>query len=329
MAVIVASCGHSDSFRVNGVIDDGATINLRVVYYTDGNILTGITASKEGKFMYEGKASKPCLIEIYDNDYRILARMAAQPGEDIDLKINRANPYLNQVKGNKISDDWSAFLNANAEMLQSGAVSDRNALIAKYVAENPSNPAAEFVLITEYDASAPGAAALADSLYNGLAEEVRALGFGAAFAQMLEYNGKEAARAVVTPVPYLAHGGKTEIFKPSAQQYSLLCFSDNSSGRDSLVSQIREMEKSERKGRFKIADFSTDADTMLWHSSTSTDSAKWTQGWVAGGISAQAVARLGIPSIPYAIIADSAGHQIWRGSSISKAKSQLDSLLKR
>ena len=54
------------------------------------------------------------------------------------------------------------------------------------------------------------------------------------------------------------------------------------------------------------------------------DTATLQQAWAPGGIFARDVDRLAIPSLPYYIIADTAGRQIYRGSSLAAAIDSLD-----
>ena len=74
---------------------------------------------------------------------------------------------------------------------------------------------------------------------------------------------------------------------------------------------------------------SMDADTMSWRRNVRADSVSWPTAWAAGAIAAPGVDRLGIPSVPYFIVADSTGRQLFRGRSIKQAEALVDSILKR
>lgn len=330
IAVLTASCGHSDSFRVEGRLADGKAINLRIIYYSDGAVVTGITASKDdGKFIFEGHLSSPALVEIYDNDYRLLGRMVASPGDDLEATLNTSQAYLSEVKGNKDSEEWSKFLNTNAEMLQSRQTDARNALIAKYVQEHPDSHVSELLMMTEYDASADGAAAMADSLLGVINPEIREKGYSVGYGLIVDRVGRQAAKEKVQPIPYRKTGNKTALFKPSEKPYSLLAFTNDRSGRDTVVPELRKLMNDMPRRRFNVVELSMDIDTVVWARSIRTDTAAWIQGWVAGAISGQSIDRLGLPDVPYYILADSTGHQIWRGKSLKEATTQLRNCLKR
>ncbi len=317
---MLAACGHSDSFRVHGELTDGSNINLRLVYYTNGTVHTGITASNAGRFMYEGQAAKPALVEIYDNDYRLLGRTMAQNGEDIEIKIDRSNYYRNTVKGNKTAEDLTSYLNANADVLQSSSIAGRNGIIAEQVGANPDSQGSYLLLVTEF--STQGYEHMADSLLSLISEEARIDGVSAGFEALLQRVADGIAADSVVPVPYMISGGITRMFRPADSPLSLIVLSDSRSGRDSVLTAMRGLAGYERKGRFDILDLNLDQDTIVWRRSVRADSASWTQGWAAGGISAQGIDRLGVPGLPYFVLVDSAGHTLWRGVSASEAVSR-------
>lgn len=330
MALVLTSCGHSDTFRIEGKLTDGSAINLRIIYYSDGAVVTGITASKDGgKFVYEGHVSYPALIEIYDNDYRLLGRMVASPGDDLEVKLDTKQPYLIEIEGNKTSKQWSDFLRTNAEMLQSGKHSARNELIANYVKDNPDNRVSELLMMTEFDASVPGGAILADSLMNLISPDIREKGFSVSYGLIVERVGKQASNEKVMPIPYRKLDNITALFKPSEKPYNLIALTDDHSNRDTIIKELRHIAATHPHQRLGLIELSMDMDTTVWARSIRTDSATWTQGWVAGAISGQSIDRLGIPDVPYYIVADSAGHQVWRGKSITEASSQLKNILNR
>ncbi|MDE6121334.1 MAG: hypothetical protein K2F63_06050, partial [Muribaculaceae bacterium] len=67
-------------------------------------------------------------------------------------------------------------------------------------------------------------------------------------------------------------------------------------------------------------------DTADWRKSVLPDSASWRQGWAAGTVSAIGVDRLAIPSLPFFVVCDSTGRQIYRGSDMTRACALADSL---
>ena len=325
LAALLVACGDSDSFRIHGELTDGSNINLRVVYYTNSSVHTGITASNAGKFMYEGVAQKPALVEIYDNDYRLLGRLVASNGQDIDIKIDRSNIYRNTIKGNSASEAFAAALGPRADKLQSSSIAERNAIIADIIAADPAAIGSYLLLITEFSTS--GYERQADSLLSLIPAEARIEGISAGFEALLQRVADGIACDTVMPVSYMVSGGNTRIFDPSGNRLSLIVLSDSRDGRDSVLKAVRSIASRRRKDRIDILDLNLDQDTMVWRRNVRNDSATWTQGWIAGGISAQAVDRLGIPRLPYFVLIDSTGVAMWRGSSASQAENQINKYL--
>lgn len=320
-ALIMASCGHGDSIRVEGKIEGKETINLRLVYFSDGSVRTGVTASQEGDFAFEVPATAQSLVEIYDNDYRIMARFVADAGDDISLNINRQNPYLTKVKGNKLAEAWSKFLNDNAEQLRGASKAQRNKTIGDFVRANPDNPLSELLMATEFDASAE-ASAEAATLMDMIAPEAKSSGFSVGFAEMVAQTGKMGPEATVEPIDYKIHGEK-KTYDPKEAEVSLIAFTNQSSGRDSIVGALRRLARHKAKGKFELMDLNTDVDTFAMRRTVLADSATWTQGWLPGGVAAKGADRLAIPSQPFFIVVGKDGRQLWRGASITAASSQV------
>ena len=320
VATFVSGCGHSDSFVVKGTVDGKPNMNLRVVYYSDGKLGTGITVVREGVFDFKGNAPEHALVEIYDNDYRLMGRIVTVNGEDMELTLDRLNPYKIKADGNELSKRWAAFLNKNVEDLMSKPVEDRNAIVAEYVQQNTSDPLSELLMISEYDSSTTERAFEADSLLRLLTDEAKIYNFSSAFVSLLERVAYEKAVSPVTELKYLASGNKLKTFKTSDNNLSLIALSNDDSRRDSIVEILRDLDKHSKKGIFAILDLSADIDTVAWHRSVAYDSVEWQQGWAIGGISGQALDSLGIPTLPYFIVADTTGKQLWRGNQLTEAK---------
>ncbi len=320
LVMLASACGHDESFIITGKVEDVPTMNLRIVYYVNGKVLTGVTAATDGNFMYEGRTSDKSLIEIYDNDYRLLGRVVAMPGEDIVLTLNRAEPYTIKASGNDISSRWAAFLNENAEALSSTRAAEHNAPIAEYIRANPTDELSAYLLMSQYDSSSAEPIP-ADSLWNLIDETARPKDIAAAFLMQMGRVASATANRPIINIPYIVSGNDAEIFKPSEQKLTFIAFSDDFSGRDSTITVLRDLDSRRKSKRFEMLDLSVDSDTITWRRSVRNDSAEWIQGWVAGSISGQAISKLGVPTIPYYIVADSTGNQLWRGHSASEAKS--------
>ena len=165
-----AACGHPDSLRLEGKLIDESTINLRVLYDSGRGMQSGITASRNGKFRFEGRTARPTLIDIYDNEYRLLGRTYGANGEDIKLTLDRSNPYNMTAKGNPVAERWAAWLHSHADSLRTADSDTRNRMVAGYVGSHRDDIVSALLMMTLYDSSGPRGAAAA-ALWDSIAEE--------------------------------------------------------------------------------------------------------------------------------------------------------------
>ncbi len=320
VCLFLTGCGHPDSFRVDGVIEGNPTMNLRVVYSGPGGVQSSVTASREGKFHFEGHSDRPTIVQVFDNEYRVIGRTIAANGEDLHLRLDRENPYNITAEGDALAARWATWLRERADSLHAATPAERNAIIGGYIKSNPGDPVGGLLLLTDYDSSGSNASGAAE-LWASLEEEAKPGQLAAGYVAMLDRVTSASAGGQIVPVPYMVSGGKTELFRPAAARLNLIAVTGMSEGHDSVAGMLSRAGRHRSKGRFEVVELSLVPDTMEWRRSVYNDSVKWTQGWIAGGISAGAVGRLGIPSLPYFIVADSAGTQLWRGSAAEEALS--------
>lgn len=321
LGLLAASCGHPDSFRIEGEIEGAPSMNLRVLYTGRDGVTATVTAAREGKFSFEGTSERPAVVQIFDNEYRVLGRTVAQNGEDVHLRLDRDNPYRISASGDPLGEAWAQWLNTRADSLRTATAAERNDIIARFVAANPTDPVSALLMITDFDSSGPRSARAAE-LWAAIAPEARPAYLTAGYEAQLSRVADAAARERIAAIPYMKRGGKTEIYRPASARLTLIAVTDAAGGRDSIVAALDRATRHRAKGRLEVLELSMAVDTMEWHRSVLADTVRWTQGWAAGGISGSAVGRLGIPSIPYFILADSAGRQLWRGAGASDAVSQ-------
>lgn len=321
LVVAAAACGHDDSWRIEGEIAGKPTMNLRVLYESDKGVQNAITATREGRFSINGVSSRPAVVEIFDNDYRILGRCYIVNGENINMCLDRDNPFDIKAEGNEISERWSGWLRENADALRAADASGRNALIASYIREHPDDPVSTLLLMTDYDSSGANARSAAD-LWSGLTEKARMPMLTASYAAQLDRVTSAGTARPLAAIPYMSRKGRTELFKPSASRLTLIALSAGRESRDSVARALRRARRLRVPGRFEIMDFSMAKDTVEWRVDTQNDTIDWPEGWIAGGISASSVGHLGLPVLPYFILTDSTGAQLWRGSSAREALSR-------
>jgi len=338
----LAACSESDSFSVEGKLSDGSTINMRAIYYDGDKLQNAIFPTDKGKFSFRAPVSKGTVVELLTNDYRLLGRFYAAPGDELSVTVNPKSPYRISVSGNDVAVRWSNFLNENAKVFDSKNPADINALVEKYVKAHPDDLVSTLLVITSYDAAVNPKGA--EKLLAAIKSEARPEYLVSGFTLSLARVGSEASKQRVVPFSFIDAADSLAYFNPARQKRALLIFTNDVTGRpDSIRDAMHRLaSRNSDPHSLRVLDFSLDYDTISWHRQLREDSlivrVKNTgspyerpplprtsdgdilvHGWAAGSVAATAVERLGIPSLPFFIVVDSTGTQLYRGSEISPA----------
>lgn len=323
LCLVAAACSKSEDFTVKGKIADGATMNVRAIYYEDGKMQNSVFPADKGAFAFKGHSPEGAVIELLANDYRLLGRFYAADGDEIELTLYPKSPSKIQFKGNEIGERWAKVLNDNAALLDSKNTAGINAFVAKYVSAHRDDIVSTLLLMTSYDWSSNPAEG--ERLLASIAAEARPARLVDGCTVNLARVGKQAVEARVVPFSYIDERDSLANFNPRRQEMALLAFSNENSGRaDSIVPALKRIHNARaNEKKLRVLDFSLDSDTLTWRRLIRPDSAKYDHGWVAGSVAAPAVRRLGIPRLPFFVVIDSAGTQLYRGGSIKAAEALL------
>lgn len=325
-AFMAVACGDSDRFTVKGTVEGGRSMNLRYVFYDGDAFMQGITAVRGGDFRFEGTAPQPVLIELFDNDYRLLGRIYAAKGDEIECRIDPADPNRLSASGRKDLSRWTQWLRDNADALAAGR---GDSLVAAYVERNPGDVVATLLVVTQIDASTDRGLHLADSMLTLIAPEARPLNITRSLVAQIEQHvhGPEA-RMRDFGVRMRDRGNDT--LRMASSPLTLFALStERTARRDSVVPALRAIYKSHGGRRLRVVDISLDIDTPAWRRITRPDSAGWIQAWLPGGTASRGIGSLAVPSLPYFIVADSTGSQLLRTPSAAAARSFIDKRMAR
>ncbi|MCC8114628.1 MAG: DUF4369 domain-containing protein [Bacteroidales bacterium] len=316
-----SSCGDEEKFDITGEVAGNPTMNLYMRYYGDDKVMSGVTAVKNGKFEFFGSSKQPTIVEIMDNEYRILGRVYIANKQSVNVKLDRHNPYKMQASGTKINEDWSRAINPKADSLLTAKGPALNRMVEEYIAKNPQNFVSTLMFVTTYDSSVDPFRA--DSVLKSIDPEAR---IGRVLDGYAMVGGRYAEEEASQPIDSLLYRplvrDTVRIFRPSDNALSLLVISQEKNDRkDSIVPMLKRVHEG---GDVRILDIMLCSDTSTWRRTVRVDSAKWEQGWVPGTIFASGLDRLAIPHLPFFIITDSLGHQLYRTSSPSCAERALE-----
>ena len=197
-----------------------------------------------------------------------------------------------------------------------------NALVADFVGKNRSSEAAMAALVTQYrsDCNEIGA----DSLVGCIDPEARPAAMVLNFTSALSAQLSSDARADIIGMSLVNRNDSVERYNPYRHTLTLLAFvADEKAQRDTVVPVLRRLRGDFAERRLAVLEVSAAADSAAWKSSTATDSATWTQTWTPGTVSSQQYRRMSVARVPFFIVADSTGRQLYRGGSAAGAERVL------
>ena len=326
MIFLLSSCGNSTTFTAEGSIKDLGTQNMRVVYYSNGVQLLTVPV-KDDKFNFEANIEVPTIVEFYTSNRSLLGRAYVSPGDDIECVFQKGSPSRAKVEGNDVSERWSKFLNDNIETFARGNIDNINSLIAQYITAHKDDILSTILLVSEYITSENNEEAT--KLLSSISAEARPESLIDSYEALLDRGNNIKAREKIAMTSYYSSSDSLATFVPHKSSYSILAFSNEPSRKSANISEdMRSLREEYSDKRLQVIEISLDLDTATWKKSIKPDSATWQQGWVVGGASAHSIDRLGISRLPFYIVADSTGIQLYRGNSAEDAKKEIENLFK-
>ena len=237
LAVVATACGDSGRFSVQGTVEGGKSMNLRYVFYNGNAFAQGITAVRDGRFSFEGATMQPAMMELYDNDYRLLGRLYVANGDEIECTIDPSDPYMLRAAGNDAIERWTRWQRDNASALNAGRA---DALVEKYVGEHPADVVSTLLLTSLYDTSTPDGVRRADSLLSLIEADARPMNITQSFIAQLDAN-LHAADTRVRDFKARVLGKGPDTLRVADAALSVYAFStEHSLRKDSVVPLLRE-----------------------------------------------------------------------------------------
>lgn len=329
LLVVLTACGNDEEFVIDCEIRGLGSTSVEMYYSTRG-INRATFHPVDGKVVLRGVSAEPTLVEVSTIDNRPLFMCVAANGDKLEVKMDLDNPASLKIEGNEASEEYAKFVTANDSLLNSGDVAAVNRLIADEVRNHPGRVSSAMLLVTRFDAR--GYELEADSLVNLLKADSRPQWVVGAYPGMVGEQVSTSARGSVKPMTI--HTGRinkrdtTVRYWPSSQSYSMIVFTQGSKG-DSILKSLRKLYRDLPERRFKALEIAVMGDSAQWAGYIRNDSAKWMQAWVAGGVGNSAVRPLQVPVVPFFIVADSTGKQIYRGNSLRAADDSVRTRLAR
>ena len=329
LLVLLTGCGNDEEFVIDCNIRGLGSEGVEMTYINRG-VQRAVFHPVDGKVTLRGSSAEPVLVEVSTSDGRPLFTCIAANGDELDVKMDTDTPGKIEIKGNDASRDYSRFISANDSLLRSGDVAAVNRLVAEEVRSHPDRISSAAILVTCFNAR--GYELEADSLVNVLKADARPSGVVGAFPGKVGEQVSADARGPVKAITvYCGHQNDRDTvirYWPSSQSYTLIAVTGRNKG-DSVRKVLRTLTDSLHQRRFKALELCVMADSVAWELSIRRDSAKWMQGWLPGSVANPAIRNLQIPSVPFFIVANSMGRQVYRGHSLSAADDSIRHRLSR
>lgn len=327
-SIFLTSCGSDGSFRINGEIEGYGTGNLRVVYMYKGTLQNVTATAIDGKFSMSGRATEPVLARLYTGNGRFVGALIADDGETIDARFNLAQPSAVSYDGNKDSERLAAFLHANAEALDNGNHTALNQAIAEYVRANGGQYTSGALMAAYFHT--PGHEAEAMELIALLSDDVNAATSLRGLADMLLPLTHPVDSTTMSRFQVFITADSALTVDPAKTPLSLVMITKADTRRsDSVTATLGRLASIAKNGKLQVIDISADADTAAWRTSLrdmeKADSAGYRKqlfvkrGWAPAPYSIYGLEEVPVAATPWFVVADSAGHVLYRGAALSKA----------
>ncbi len=321
--MLLHGCSDNTKFTVSGHVEGNPSMNLYMRYLSGNRLNTGVTVVNEGNFEFTGNSPEATLVEVMDNERRVLGRVYIANGDKATMNINRANPLMSSAESAKepANKRMSDVVSANAEIF--GQSADANRFIEQYADEHPDDLVAALMFVSFYDYKIDPVRA-----YNVALDFPPAICPGTLFDSFFTQMSQAGDSTIYAPVDSLRyrpyHSPEPVAFLTSDGPALIAITNDRSSRTDSVLPRLKELAKVKK---LRILDLTLVQDTGTWKRVTRRDSATWIQGWAPGGIYARGIDRLGVLSMPYYIVTDAEGRQRYRGSDLTAASDTAKSLV--
>ncbi len=327
LAVVMTACGGEDYLTIDGQIKGAGSQNIVLTYYAKGGLQRSVRAANDGRFMFTCLSTTPTLAVVTLADGTQIASVIGQNGDKISIDADLGNLYATKVSGNAHSSQISDWVRNNAEILKSRQNDKINMAVADFVSHNADKLSSTALLVSYFNSE--GYEAQADSLLRLLDVKVRRAEIMQGFNSVISAQLTPTVKASLGYLNFYGRCDSIISYNPRSQSSSILCvLPDGRAARDSVVRRLKVLTNTFSPKRFRPIEISTAPDSLSWIESLGKDTVSWDQTWVMGAVANMPLRSLSIPRLPYFIVADSTGTQLYRGTSITNAEKAIREILK-
>lgn len=321
MALLLVACGHKD-FSIKMHVKDLGSESVTALFYDGTGVRTTTLTAQGGKMQIVGSSSTPILVEVKRSNGLALAWVLVKNGDKIEVDADMNQPGQWTTKGAADNDSLAAVAARLHPLLQRGDKRAVRMQLTNLVRKNHDAPwvTAAIMLYYPLDSDPEGAQTLFARLSPGARPASLVEGFTAILTQRAGPTGEDRRVA-----PFTVRGEKDSLLSvvPTAHPYTLMLFSGENRP-DSIKRALLELRKNHSAEQLNIVETTVWGDTMAWRSRMRRDTVTWKRGWAAGAVGNPGLRRIAIPSVPFMVVTDSTGKQIYRGTSIKAMQQKIN-----
>lgn len=315
-------CGKPQ-FSLDFSLTEDVRENYDVTYYAadhkGGLTVQAVASVRDGKCELTGATKEPTLVSISTHGASVPLIVYARKGDKILISGEGRNPLGWKTEGNEINEKLTAWRLANLATLESNEPDSINRAVKDYAELNNSDPVATIIILSYYDRGAdPGGYASLMASLRGPAREDVWLRVAARADQ--QFHGY-AFPAKFQSLLMRSLGEWADTLKADGRNRVMLLFWQTGyAEKKDMVDSIKTLKEVYPDSVRIIADLCLDVDSATWRSAIRRDSLDFIKRfWVPEGLADPTIRKFQVAGLPYFIVFDSLGNQIYRGDNLGRA----------
>ena len=322
VAVCLLQGCSSKGFKVTAEIKGLGNQNVRVVYKgADGGIVDSWIMAQNNALEITGDCSSPTLLIVYNGMNVPIMRLVVSGGDKLEVKGSVTEQYQLQVKGSEVMEQLNDFILKHKTEYSMPSSPKLNAAIEEYVKANPKSLVSTLLVMLDYAPSDDNKVA---QLLSSIDESAKPKTIIDSY-NLIAMRAKAGASSITSFNLLEMKSDDFEVARFTGSKPSVLCFWDKSMTPEKRLAAMEELKMLDSTS-VNIVDINIDADSAQWRSAVAATGSHWKHYWVPGSMMNSQLMRLHISSTPTIIVADSLGHQQYRGSDPVKARQTVESL---
>lgn len=335
LIVLVLTGCVKNEFKIDFEFPKDHIGNYLLTYYAwdsrGGRWIEHTASIQEGTAAAKGITRLPTLVYVSDASSPSNSMILyVERGDEIKIMGDQKDMSSWTVKGNRISERWNEW--RKSAYPKRGDIKAFEKSIEDYVVKNPGDELSAILMMMEWNRreNPEGFVRLWNSIDKKAysqqfiemcgAPDLLGVEFVTTADGKLEYSKDAGMKSVI--VRSRDRGLDTLIFS-KAKGSILYFFSENNMARRETADSLKSLSKcySDSAKRI-IADVYMDSDSITWVNAIRRDSLKGiVRAWQPRGVAEEDMVKMGVARLPWYIVKDNKGKEIYAGDDLKKAVS--------